>query len=225
MEKAKAQRKRAVLVRTMAVAGRRALLPALAVLMLLPWGATSLLAEDDHDPEQWARHFMELFEAQDLDTIATLFAPGALVQRARLGGEAPEFAHFAAAAWVADTREGIAAVEDFKMEVLEVTSLGFGEGTTVCVRFRATGRVGENRFFINNGVDSFSFSQMGGEWKIVLYNSMEKLELGVARRSTHGAGSAQGDEVEKEGARPRLSGRGPESEAWGSPSAVVEAPR
>lgn len=128
--------------------------------------------------EELATHFLEIFAQKDIDTVSTMFAPGALVQRARLSDGPPELVSFEAQAWAEDARQGIASVEDFKIEVLDVVSASFGEGITVSVQFRATGRVGENTFFINNGVDSFSFIQMGGEWKIALYNSMEKLEIG-----------------------------------------------
>ena len=128
--------------------------------------------------EKVATDFLEVFAQKDIDTVAALFAPGALVQRARLTEGAPEVASFDAQEWAEDARNGIAGVEDFKMEILDVASASFGEGVTVSVQFRATGRVGENTFFINNGVDSFSMIRIDGEWRIILYNSMEKLEFG-----------------------------------------------
>jgi len=129
-------------------------------------------------PEEVATRFLKAFEQKDIDTVVSLFAPGALVQRARLTEAAPELAHFGAQEWAEDAKSGIAGVQDFKIEVLEISSLSFDEGTTVSVRFRATGRVGENSFFINHGVDSFSLTRIEGEWRVLLYNSMEKLEFG-----------------------------------------------
>lgn len=135
--------------------------------------------EDSEAAEKLATHFLEVFAQKDIDTVAALFAPGALVQRARLTeGAAPDLAKFDAQEWAEDARSGIAGVEDFKMEILDVASASFGDGITVSVQFRATGRVGEDTFFINNGVDSFSMTRIDGEWRIILYNSMEKLEFG-----------------------------------------------
>lgn len=154
----------------------------LVVLTCLMSLAPPLTAQAGDDgaqaAEEVATRFLQLFAEKDLDAVDALFAPAALVQRARLTDELPELAAFGAREWADDARQGIASVEDFKIEVLDVTSLSFGEGITVSVLFRATGRVGESTFFINNGVDTFSLVEMEGDWRIVLYNSMEKLEFG-----------------------------------------------
>jgi len=141
-------------------------------------GAPLAADEGNKDAEQVATRFLEVFAQKDIDTVSALFAPGALVQRARLTEEGPELARFGAQEWAEDARNGIAGVQDFRIEILDVASASFGEGVTVSVQFRATGRVGETASFINNGVDSFSLTRIDGEWRILLYNSMEKLEFG-----------------------------------------------
>lgn len=121
-----------------------------------------------------AREFLESFCAKDMKKVATYFAPGARVQRARLEGTTPVVETFDAAAWIAEAGPSIADLQDFKIEVIEHAGLDFGEGATVSVRFRATGAVGGGSF-VNNGVDTFSFAKIDGVWRIVLYNSYEKL--------------------------------------------------
>lgn len=130
-------------------------------------------------PADVAKQFFSAFTAKDIDTVLALFAPGALVQRARLESEGlPDLAQFGAPEWAESARAGIADIRNFQMEILEVAAVEFGPGVTVSVRFRATGQVGENISFVNNGVDSFSMIRIEGAWRIVLYNSMEKLEVG-----------------------------------------------
>lgn len=121
-----------------------------------------------------AREFLQSFCAKDMKKVASYFAPGARVQRARLEGTTPVVETFDAAAWIAEAGPSIADLQDFKIEVLEHAGLDFGEGVTVSVRFRATGAVGGGTF-VNNGVDTFSFAKIDGAWRIVLYNSYEKL--------------------------------------------------
>ena len=138
---------------------------------------TPSVEAEEASPATVAEEFMRAFAAKDLDAVIEMFAPGALVQRARLGDAAPEVAHFEAVQWAEQAGRGIGAVQDFRIEILETSTLTFGEGATVSVRFRATGKVGEQASFINDGVDTFSLVRDGDGWKIVLYNSMEKLRF------------------------------------------------
>lgn len=151
------------------------------ILLMGTFGMTALPAAADPVDEtvKIAREFLQVFCAKDMTKVATYFAPGARVQRARLEGATPVVETFDAAAWVAEAGPSIADLQDFKIEILEDSGLDFGEGTTVegttvSVRFRATGAVGGGSF-VNNGVDTFSFAKIDGAWRIVLYNSYEKL--------------------------------------------------
>ncbi|MCP4661902.1 MAG: nuclear transport factor 2 family protein [bacterium] len=126
-------------------------------------------------PSEVAEKFLKAFERKDIDAVVSLFAPGALVQRARVTETEPEFAHFGVEEWAAGAQQGIAGIHDFKIEIIETKAVGFGEGTTVSVHSRATGQVGENTFVVNDAVDSFSMTHVDGEWRILLYNSVEKL--------------------------------------------------
>ena len=153
------------------------LIPLVCMVLMLSGVSSPALAEGSSSPAEVATLFLKKFEQKDIDAVVALFAPGALVQRARLAANGPDIANFAADEWARSSKEGIAGIEDFKIEVLETSEVSFGEGTTVSVRFRATGRVGQT-YFINNGVDTFSLSQQEGAWRILLYNSMEKLEFG-----------------------------------------------
>lgn len=130
-------------------------------------------------PADVATLFFSAFADKDIDTVLSLFAPGALVQRARLESEGPhDLAQFGAAEWAESARAGIAGIRNFHIEILEIVPVEFGSGVTVSVRFRATGQVGENVSFTNDGVDSLSMIPVDGTWRILLYNSMEKLEIG-----------------------------------------------
>lgn len=151
---------------------------ALLALLVAP-AAGAETADAPGEPEALARSFLEHFQQKDFDTLRGLFAPGALVQAARLGNDAEmRVVPFTVDSWTADASNGISAVRNFEMKILDVSSLGFDGGVTVSVRFQATGEVGESIRFVNNGVDSFSFIQHEGEWKIILYNSIEKLVFG-----------------------------------------------
>ena len=144
-------------------------------------GAPPAAAEDvaADAPAALAREFMAAFAAKDLERVGAMFAPDAVVQRARLGGETPEVVQFQAADWLAEAGEGIGGVRDFRIEVLDTESVAFDGGVTVSVQFRATGSVGEGGF-VNDGVDTFSLVPAGDGWRILLYNSFEKLRFAGA---------------------------------------------
>lgn len=149
-----------------------------AVLLAGGAAAVGVAAEEPVTPSQVATHFLHSFAANDLETVQSLFAPGALVQRARLspqGGD-PELASFQAQPWAEESVRGASSVKDFKIEVLETEETSFGEGVTVNVRFQATGEVGNGMAFVNDGVDSFSMVQIDGSWRILLYNSFERFK-------------------------------------------------
>lgn len=127
-----------------------------------------------------AREFMAAFAAKDMERVGAMFAPNAVVQRARLGDGEPELVQLEVADWLVEAADGIDGVQDFRIEVLDSASLAFDDGVTVSVRFRATGSVGEGMSFVNDGVDTFSLVSVGGAWRIVLYNSFEKLRFAGA---------------------------------------------
>ncbi|MEE8587564.1 MAG: nuclear transport factor 2 family protein [Acidobacteriota bacterium] len=142
-------------------------------------GSTAGKAAQPKSPVEVAVQFLQSFADKDMETVRSLFAPGALVQRARLSGQGgpPELASFQAGPWADESERGVAQVQDFKIEVLETNQIGFGEGQTVSLRFRATGKVGNGMAFVNNGVDTFSLVQVEGAWRILLYNSIEQFQF------------------------------------------------
>lgn len=161
---------------------RAALLSTLVAAVIAAAVLPAHAAGDTGPPEEvavsLARDFLSAFAAKDLDRVASMFAPTAHVQRARVATEPPELAQFATATdWLAEAGRGIQSVRDFEIEVLETSALAFDGGVNVAVRFRATGSVGEGVRFVNDGVDTFSMARADGAWRIVLYNSFEKLRV------------------------------------------------
>lgn len=143
-------------------------------LGLAPASSAGAEAADPAALEATAEEFLAAFAEKNLDRVDDLLAEGALIQRARLESDGPELVTFTAAEWLAESGPAIAGIEEFRIEPLSTTVLDFGAGATVSVRFRATGRVGGGHF-VNEGVDTFSFAQVDGAWKIVLYQSLEQL--------------------------------------------------
>jgi len=157
---------------------RKFLMFSLLLLLVIPGGGAAAESPEVDgsvkDAIASAEAFLQAFTTKDMEKVGAFFAPGAVVQRARLGEAAPEIASFGVAEWLAEAGESIDSVEDFRIEPLGSTGLSFGAGVTVSIHFRATGSV-PGGTFTNDGVDSFSFAEIDGSWKIVLYNSMEKL--------------------------------------------------
>lgn len=125
---------------------------------------TSALAED----------FLRAFAARDFERVRAILAPEARIQWAWLGGEAPQIESFEVDEWLARVTESTAPLDDFQVEILGSNALAFDDGVSVSVRFRMLGAVGGGRF-VNDGVDTLSFAQIEGQWRIVLSNSIEKL--------------------------------------------------
>ncbi|MEM9555158.1 MAG: nuclear transport factor 2 family protein [Acidobacteriota bacterium] len=150
---------------------------AFALFALSAW-TTPIAADDAVDRQALiaeAEGFLAAFQAKDMERVGSYFAPGARVQRARLAaGGAPTIESFDAPTWLAGAGASIAGIQGFEIRTLDTAVADFGAGATVTIHFRATGDVGVGRF-VNDGVDSFSFAQVDGAWKVLLYNSMEKL--------------------------------------------------
>ncbi|MEM8932396.1 MAG: nuclear transport factor 2 family protein [Acidobacteriota bacterium] len=158
---------------------RRIVIFSIAALILC--SASTASAQRDSDAgsglvEATARAeaFFRAFTAKDMERVESFFAPDARVQRARLGDGAAEIEAFDLATWLAEAGPSIAPLRDFAIEVLGRSGASFGDGVTVSLHFRATGAVGGGTF-TNDGVDTFSFVNVDGVWKIALYQSIEKL--------------------------------------------------
>jgi hypothetical protein len=122
-----------------------------------------------------AERFMGSFSEKDMSTVRSLFASEAVVSRVRFGADGKaETAQLTAQDWADEAQSSIADVEDFRIEVLETSTVTFDQFATVSVRFRATGSAGPYSF-LNNGIDTFAMTRTQGAWQIHQYSSFETL--------------------------------------------------
>lgn len=155
---------------------------------LLALAATLLLGMSQPDPVEangddsakiavttaLAEDFLRAFAARNFERVEELLAPDARIQWAWLGDQDSELESFSVEEWLARVTESTAGLDDFQVEILESNALAFDDGVSVSVRFRMLGSVGGGRF-VNDGVDTLSFAQIDGQWRIVLSSSIEKL--------------------------------------------------
>lgn len=128
-------------------------------------------------PGAVATRFLQAFEKKDFRAIRALFAPGAVVSTVNLERNGPPtVAYKTVDEWIAQAEKELAPVTFTKVETLETSALGFDQGATVSVRFRATGKAG-NASFTNNGIDTYSLTLVDGDWRILRYGTFELLEF------------------------------------------------
>jgi hypothetical protein len=129
-------------------------------------------------PTEVAHQFMRAFEKKDWAALRTFFAPNAVVSTVNLAREgAPTVAYLTAEQWVAQAEKEMAPVTAISLSLLDTSVLSFDQGATVSVRFRSTGKLGEKQSFTNNGIDTYSMTQVGGAWRILRYGTFELLDF------------------------------------------------
>jgi Domain of unknown function (DUF4440) len=127
-------------------------------------------------PADVAARFLQAFEKKDFQTIRGLFAPGATVSTAELSrSEAPKMVHRTAEEWLAFTEKQMAPVKFSGFKIFETSTLAFDQGASVSVHFRSQGTFGDFGF-VNEGVDTYSLTQVDGAWRILRYGTFERLD-------------------------------------------------
>jgi ketosteroid isomerase-like protein len=156
-------------------AARNTVLAAVVAAPLAPGAAPAQEAKTG--PTEVAHEFLRAFEKKDWATVRTLFAPNAVVSTVSLTRDGqPQVAYVTAGEWLAQIEKELAPVTSIKLELLDTSALAFEQGATVSVRFRSTGKAGEQSF-TNNGIDTYSLTPAEGTWRIVRYGTFELLEF------------------------------------------------
>jgi hypothetical protein len=128
-------------------------------------------------PTEVAHQFLRAFEKKDWATIRTLFAPNAVVSTVNLTRDGqPQVAYSTAEEWLAQIEKELAQVSSIKLELVDTSVLSFDQGASVSVRFRSSGKAGEQSF-TNNGIDTYSLTPAGGSWRILRYGTFELLDF------------------------------------------------
>ncbi len=78
---------------------------------------------------------------------------------------------------MAQAEKELAPVTEIAITLLDTSTLSFDQGATVSVRFRSAGKLGAQASFTNNGIDTYSMTQVGGAWRILRYGTFELLEI------------------------------------------------
>ena len=152
----------------------------LATALVALWAPGAALADEAQGggPAEVAHQFLRAFEKQDWAAVRSLFAPNAVVSTVNLAREGePTVAYLTAEQWSAQAEKELAPVTAIALELLDTSVLSFDQGATVSVRFRSTGKMGEEASFTNNGIDTYSMTRVGGTWRILRYGTFELLEF------------------------------------------------
>lgn len=147
-----------------------------AACLLLLVGATPTPA-----PAELANRFLRSFEKKDFATLRSLFAPGAQVTSITYTPDgSPQPSYGSAESWVKRAESELAAVQDYKVEILETSNLAFHDYATVSIRFRAEGKAGGA--FQLEGIDTYTFVRFEDTWKILQYGYVEHIKPVPAAR-------------------------------------------
>ncbi|MFY9820304.1 MAG: nuclear transport factor 2 family protein [Thermoanaerobaculia bacterium] len=155
--------------------GAVAAIAAFAVALLL--AAIPASAAGDETPLAVATRFARAFESQDFATVRALFTPDAMVSRVALSASGePSFYRFTAAVWTADAERNHVHLRDARLEILDSSTETLEQGAIVSMRYRFSGKAG-TRSFVSNGIDTYSLIRTGGEWKVLQYGYLERIEF------------------------------------------------
>lgn len=153
----------------------------LAAALAAGWATGAALAaeiEAEQSPTAVAHQFLRAFEKKDWATLRTLFAPNAVVSTVNLAREgAPAVDYVTAAEWMTRTEAELAPVTEIAITLLDTSVLSFDQGAIVAVRFRSAGKLGDKASFTNDGIDTYSLTQLDGAWRILRYGTFELLEF------------------------------------------------
>lgn len=148
-----------------------------AALVALAFAQSVHAGDPAREPAEVATRFLRAFEKKDFQTLRTLFAPGAVVSTVNLAHDGPPaVAYKTVDEWLEQAQKELAPVTSIQLEMLDTSALSFDQGATVSVRFRATGKAGDQSF-TNNGIDTYSLTRIDGTWRILRYGTFELLEF------------------------------------------------
>jgi len=139
--------------------------------------APGAAAPRQESPLEAATRFARAFESQDFATVRALFTPDAMVSRVALSpsGE-PSFHRFTATVWTADAERNHVHLQDVHLEILDSATESLEQGAVVSMHYRFSGRAG-TRSFVSNGIDTYTMIRPGGEWKVLQYSYIERIDF------------------------------------------------
>lgn len=144
-----------------------------AFLVCLP----GLAGAQDAAPAEIAVRFLRAFEQKDFATVRLLLTDDATIVRTVLSRTAaPEVRQFSARAWADEAERTHAYLRDLQLDLLETAESRIDQGAVVSLRYRFTGKAG-NTPFVSDGIDTYSMIPVQGQWRILQYSYIERLEM------------------------------------------------
>ncbi|MDJ0751428.1 MAG: nuclear transport factor 2 family protein [Woeseiaceae bacterium] len=158
-------------------------LSTLVLLVCLACCASIAQASQTQSPEQVMTEFLEAFVDYDYATCLSLLAPGATITIVR-SEDSVDYgrSHKTAAEWLGEVRNsGAKDLENFSVSILEASRLDHRHGTTVTLKFTASGNAGPFDFS-NYGFDTGNLVRTNDGWRIVHYSSFESFVMAKRTR-------------------------------------------